>query len=131
MTVEDICKRLEAGESDKDIAAELVNMLNQALDLKTKRDQEAQAKAKQEAERKTAAQGVVDSINAYFQKYYDCDAALSTEDMETFESILKNLKVEVIDEPYKKGIKVKTHSGGAGFNPDEIISDFLDAFRLK
>ncbi len=131
MTVEDIYKRLAAGESDKDIAAELVGMLNEALDLKEKRDQEAQIKAKQEAERKTAAQGVADSINAYFQKYYDYESVLNAEDMEALGNVLKNLKVEVIDEPHKKGIKVKAHSGGVSFNPDDILNDFLDAFKLR
>lgn len=127
MTVEDIYKRLEAGESDKDIAEELIGMLNDAIGLREKKAKEAQ----EVAERKTAAQGVADSINAYFQKYYNYDATLAAEDMEALGNVLRNLEVKVVDEPHRKGIKVKAHSGGAGFNPDEIIGDFLDAFKLR
>lgn len=124
MTVEDIYKRLEAGESDKDIAKELIAMLNKALDMRDK-DKEAEEQKHEEAQK------VADTINAYFTTYCGYESCLNADDIEALGNVLKNTKVEVIDKPHTKGIKIKTSSGGAGFNPDEIIGDFLDAFRLK
>lgn len=39
MTVEDIYNRLINGESDTDIAAELVGMLNDAIELKQRKEE--------------------------------------------------------------------------------------------
>lgn len=124
MTVEDIYKRLEAGESDKTIAQELINMLNEALDMRDKN------KAL-EAKRVEEAQKVAEALNGYFTTYCDYPSALDGEDIATLGKVLKNTEIKITDEPHRKGIKIKTSSGGAGFNPDEIISDFLDAFKLR
>lgn len=124
MTVEDIYKRLEAGESDKTIAEELINMLNEALDMRDKN------KAL-EAKRVEEAQKVAEVLNAYFTTYCDYPACLTGEDIATLGKVLKNTEIKITDEPHRKGIKIKTSSGGAGFNPDEIIGDFLDAFKLR
>lgn len=124
MTVEDIYKRLAAGESDKDIANELISMLNKALDMRDK-DKEL------EKQRRVDAQKVADTLNGYFTTYCGYDTCLEADDIEALGRVLKNTKVEVINEPTKKGIKIKTSSDGAGFNPDEIIGEFLDAFKLK
>ena len=124
MTVEDIYKRLEAGESDKTIAEELINMLNEALDMRDKN------KAL-EAKRAEEAQKVAEVLNAYFTTYCDYPACLTGEDIATLGKVLKNTEIKITDEPHRKGIKIKTSSGGAGFNPDEIIGDFLDAFKLR
>ena len=124
MTVEDIYKRLEAGESDKTIAEELINMLNEALDMRDKN------KAL-EAKRAEEAQKVAEVLNAYFTTYCDYPACLTGEDITTLGKVLKNTEIKITDEPHRKGIKIKTSSGGPGFNPDEIIGDFLDAFKLR
>ena len=124
MTVEDIYKRLEAGESDKTIAQDLINMLNEALDMRDKN------KAL-EAKRVEEAQKVAEALNGYFTTYCDYPSALDGEDITILGNILKNTEVKITDEPNRKGIKIKTSSGGAGFNPDEIIGDFLDAFKLR
>ena len=124
MTVEDIYKRLEAGESDKTIAEELINMLNEALDMRDKN------KAL-EAKRVEEAQKVAEALNGYFTTYCGYPSALDGEDIVALGNALKNTKIEITNEPNKKGIKIKTSSGGAGFNPDEIIGDFLDAFKLR
>lgn len=121
MTVEDIYKRLEAGESDKTIAEELINMLNEALDMRDKN----------EAKRVEEAQKVAEVLNAYFTTYCDYPACLTGEDIATLGKVLKNTEIKITDEPHRKGIKIKTTSGGPGFNPDEIIGDFLDAFKLR
>ena len=124
MTVEDIYKRLAAGESDKAIAEELINMLNQALDMRDK------DKAK-ENQKKEAATHAAEVLNEYFSTYTNWTVKLTGEDIEAIGSVVDNTKIEITDEPHRKGIKIKTSSGGAGFNPDEIIGDFLDAFKLR
>ena len=124
MTVEDIYKRLEAGESDVDIAAELIGLLNKALDMRNK-DKEFETKRAEEAQK------VAEVLNTYFTTYCDYPSCLAGEDIIALGNVLKNTKIEITDEPYKKGIKIKTTSGGAGFNPDEIIGDFLDTFKLR
>ena len=121
MTVEDIYKRLEAGESDKTIAEELINMLNEALDMRDKN----------KAKRAEEAQKVAEALNGYFTTYCGYPSALDGEDIIALGNALKNTKIEITNEPNRKGIKIKTSSGGAGFNPDEIIGDFLDAFKLR
>ena len=124
MTVEDIYKRLAAGESDKDIAEELINMLNKALDMREK-------EKALESKRVEEAQKVAEVLNAYFTTYCDYPACLTGEDIATLGNVLKNTEIKITNEPNRKGIKIKTSSGGAGFNPDEIIGDFLDAFKLR
>lgn len=124
MTVEDIYKRLEAGESDKTIAQELISMLNEALDMRNK------DKAK-ENQKKEAAAHAAEVLNEYFSTYTNWTVKLTGEDIEAIGSVVDNTKIEITDEPHRKGIKIKTSSGGAGFNPDEIIGDFLDAFKLR
>lgn len=124
MTVEDIYKRLAAGESDKDIAEELINMLNQALDMRDK-DKALESKRVEEAQK------VAEALNGYFTTYCGYPSALDGEDIVALGNALKNTKIEITSEPNRKGIKIKTSSGGAGFNPDEIIGDFLDAFKLR
>lgn len=124
MTVEDIYKRLAAGESDKDIAEELINMLNQALDMREK-DKAAESKRVEEAQK------VAEALNGYFTTYCGYPSALDGEDIVALGNALKNTEIKITDEPNRKSIKIKTSSGGAGFNPDEIIGDFLDAFKLR
>ena len=124
MTVEDIYKRLEAGESDKDIAEELINMLNEAIGLKQKNEAK-------ENQKKEAAAHAAEVLNEYFSTYTNWTVKLTGEDIEAIGRVVDNTKIEITDEPNRKGIKIKTSSGGAGFNPDEIIGDFLDAFKLR
>lgn len=124
MTVEDIYKRLEAGESDKTIAEELINMLNEALDMRDKNKE-------LEAKRAEAAAHAAEVLNEYFSTYTNWTVKLTGEDIEAIGNVVDNTEIKITNEPHKKGIKIKTTSGGAGFNPDEIIGDFLDAFKLR
>ena len=124
MTVEDIYNRLMNGESDKDIAADLVAMLNEAVNMREK-DKALESKRAEEAQK------VAEALNGYFTTYCGYPSALDGEDIVALGNVLKNTEIKITDEPHKKGIKIKTSSGGAGFNPDEIIGDFLDAFKLR
>lgn len=124
MTVEDIYNRLMNGESDTDIAADLVAMLNEAVNMREK-DKALESKRVEEAQK------VAEALNGYFTTYCGYPSALDGEDIVALGNVLKNTEIKITDEPHKKGIKIKTSSGGAGFNPDEIIGDFLDAFKLR
>jgi hypothetical protein len=122
MTVEDIYNRLMNGESDHDIAEELISMLNDAIELKQKSD------AKEDQKRQDA-EALANSLYTFFSTYYNYDAPISTDDILLLGDLLKNTKVEVVNEPHKKSVKVRTSTGK--LDPDEIIGDFLDAFKLR
>ena len=69
MTKEDILKRLRAGESADDIALEITDLLNEALQMKEKEDE-----AKRKAEEDRAwhikdAEVLADAMNTYLNKY--------------------------------------------------------------
>ena len=108
----------------KDIAEELINMLNEAIGLKQKNEAK-------ENQKKEAAAHAAEVLNEYFSTYTNWTVKLTGEDIEAIGRVVDNTKIEITDEPNRKGIKIKTSSGGAGFNPDEIIGDFLDAFKLR
>lgn len=111
-----------------------IDALDEVYEVYVKELEAAAAqKAAEEIERKTAAQGVADSINAYLSQYYNYDGGLNAEDLVSLGNLLKNFKVDVkvVNEPAKKGIKVKAHNGTSDFNPDKTINDFLSAFGLK
>ena len=123
MTVEDIYERLMNGESDTDIATELINMLNDAIELK-------QRKEAKEDQKRQDAEALANNLYTFFSTYYDYEAPIATDDILLLGDLLKNTKVEVVNEPHRKGVKVRT-SGGAGFNSDKAIDDFLAAVGLK
>ena len=110
-----------------------VDALDEVYETYMKELEAAAAQKAAETERKTAAQGVADSINAYLSQYYNYDGGLSAEDLVSLGNLLKNFTVDVkvVNEPVKKGIKVKAHGGTPDFNPDKTINDFLSAFGLK
>ena len=124
MTVEDIYNRLMNGESDTDIATELINMLNDAIELK-------QRKEAKEDQRKQDAAHAAEVLNEYFSTYTNWNVKLTGEDIEAIGKVVDNTKIEIISEPHKKGLRVKTTNSKAGFNSDEAIDDFLAAVGLK
>lgn len=124
MTVEDIYNRLMNGESDTDIATELVNMLNDAIDLKQRNEEK-------EDQKKKAAAHAAEVLNEYFSTYTNWNVKLTGEDIEAIGRVVDNTKIEIINEPHKKGLRVKTTNSKAGFSSDEAIDDFLAAVGLK
>lgn len=122
MTVEDIYNRLMNGESDTDIAADLVAMLNEAVNLKMKNE------AKEDKKRQ-AAEALAKNLYDFFSTYYGYEAPIATDDILVLGDLLKNTKVEVVNEPHRKSVKVRTSTGK--INPDDIIGDFLASVGLK
>ena len=79
MTKEDILKRLRAGESADDIALEITDLLNEALQMKEKED-EAKRKAEEErAWHVRDAEILADAMNTYFNKYCGCKDNIKAE----------------------------------------------------
>ena len=124
MTVEDIYKRLMNGESDTDIAAELVGMLNDAIELK----QRNEAK---EDQRRQAAEALANNLYDFFSTYYGYEAPIATDDILLLGDLLKNTKIEVINEPRKKSVKVRTATSNIDADASKIIDEFLAAAGLK
>ena len=124
MTVEDIYNRLMNGESDTDIAADLVAMLNEAVNLKQKNEAK-------EDQRKEAAAYAAEVLNEYFSTYTNWNVKLTGEDIEAIGKVVDNTRIEIINEPHKKGLRVKTTNSKAGFSSDEAIDDFLASIGLK
>lgn len=124
MTVEDIYNRLMNGESDTDIAADLVAMLNEAVNLKMKNEAK-------EDQKKEAAVHAAEVLNEYFSTYTNWNVKLTGEDIEAIGRVVDNTKIEIISEPHKKGLRVKTTNSKAGFNSDEVLDDFLASIGLK
>lgn len=124
MTVEDIYNRLMNGESDTDIAAELVGMLNEAVELKQRNE------AKEDQRRK-AAEALANNLYDFFSTYYGYEAPIPADDMLLLGELLKNTKIEVVDEPRRKGIKVRTATSNIDADSSKIIDDFLASVGLK
>ena len=121
MTVEDIYNRLMNGESDTDIAADLVAMLNEAVNLKQKNE------AKEDQRRK-AAEALANNLYDFFSTYYGYEAPIATDDIMLLGDLLKNTKVEVVNEPHRKSVKV--HTAGK-IDTDKVLDDFLASIGLK
>ena len=126
-------ERLCAGDDFEWLYDTTLNTLDEVYSTYCKDLEAAKAKEVAETERKTAAQGVADSINAYLSQYYDYDGGLNADDLMSLGNILKDLKIDVkvVNEPTKKAIKVKASNGTPNFSPDKTIADFLTAFGLK
>ena len=79
MTKEEILKRLRGGESADDIALEITDLLNEALQMKEKED-EAKRKAEEErAWHVRDAEILADAMNTYFNKYCGCKDNIKAE----------------------------------------------------
>ena len=126
-------ERLCAGDDFEWLYDTTLNTLDEVYSTYCKDLEAAKAKEVAETERKTAAQGVADSINAYLSQYYDYDGGLNADDLMSLGNILKDLKIDVkvVNEPSKKAIKVKASNVSPTFSPDKTIADFLTAFGLK
>lgn len=125
--------RLSEGVDFDTLYDTTMNVLDEVHETYVKELEAAAAQKAAETERKTAAQGVADSINAYLNQYYDYDGGLNADDLMSLGNILKDLKIDVkvVNEPAKKAIKVKASNVSPTFTPDKTIADFLTAFGLK
>ena len=124
MTKEDILKRLRAGESADDIALEITDLLNEALQMKEKED-EAKRKAEEEkAWHVRDAEILADAMNVYLNKYCGCKDNIKAEHIIDSEKEIAAI--------FKMGDKIKTT---VVKNPKvedvaKIFSDFFDEFGL-
>lgn len=124
MTKEDILKRLRAGENADDIAYEITEMLNEALQMK---EQEDEAKRKEEEEKAwhvRDAEILADAMNTYLNKYCGCKDNIKAEHIIDSEKEIAAI--------FKAGDKIKT---AVIKNPKvedvaKIFSDFFDEFGL-
>ena len=124
MTVEDIYNRLMNGESDHDIAEELISMLNDAIELKQRSD------AKEDQKRQDA-EALAKNLYDFFSTYYNYEAPIATDDILLLGDLLKNTKIEVVNEPRKKSVKVRTATSNIDADASKIIDEFLAAAGLK
>ena len=120
MTKEDILKRLRAGESADDIALEITDLLNEALQMKEKED-EAKRKAEEErAWHVRDAEILADAMNTYFNKYCGCKDNIKAEHIIDSEKEIAAI--------FNMGDKIKTT---VIKNPkaEEIAKIFNDFFK--
>ena len=120
MTKEDILKRLRAGESADDIALEITDLLNEALQMKEKEDE-----AKRKAEEDRAwhikdAEILADAMNTYLNKYCGCKDNIKAEHIIDSEKEIAAI--------FKAGDRIKTV---ALKNPkaEEVAKIFNDFFK--
>ena len=120
MTKEDILKRLRAGESADDIALEIADLLNEALQMKEKEDE-----AKRKAEEDRAwhikdAEILADAMNTYLNKYCGCKDNIKAEHIIDSEKEIAAI--------FKMGDKIKTVTLK---NPkaEEVAKIFNDFFK--
>ena len=124
MTKEDILKRLRAGESADDIALEITDLLNEALQMKEKED-EAKRKAEEErAWHVRDAEILADAMNTYLNKYCGGKDDIKAEHIMNSEkeiaAIFKaggNIKTTVIKNPKANDIA-------------KIFNDFFNEFGI-
>lgn len=124
MTKEDILKRLRAGESADDIALEITDLLNEALQMKEKED-EAKRKAEEErAWHVRDAEILADAMNTYLNKYCGGKDDIKAEHIMNSEKEIAAI--------FKAGDKIKTT---VIKNPKvedvaRIFNDFFNEFGL-
>ena len=124
MTKEDILKRLRAGESADDIALEITDLLNEALQMKEKEDE-----AKRKAEEDRAwhikdAEILADAMNTYLNKYCGGKDDIKAEHIMNSEKEIAAI--------FKAGDKIKTT---VIKNPKveevaKIFNDFFNEFGI-
>lgn len=124
MTKEDILKRLRAGESADDIAFEITEMLNEALQMKEKEDEAKRKEEEEKAWHVRDAEILADAMNTYLNKYCGCKDNIKAEHIIDSEKEIASI--------FKVGDKIKTT---VIKNPKvedvaKIFSDFFDEFGL-
>lgn len=124
MTKEDILKRLRAGENADDIAYEITEMLNEALQMKEKEDE---AKRKEEEERAwhvRDAEILADAMNVYLNKYCGCKDNIKAEHIIDSEKEIAAI--------FNMGDKIKTVTlkNPKAEEVAKIFSDFFNEFGL-
>ena len=119
MTKEDILKRLRAGESADDIALEITDLLNEALQMKEKED-EAKRKAEEErAWHVRDAEILADAMNTYFNKYCGCKDNIKAEHIIDSEKEIAAI--------FNVGDKIKTTKAE---EVAKIFNDFFNQFGI-
>lgn len=124
MTKEDILKRLRAGENADDIAYEITEMLNEALQMKEKEDEAKRKEEEEKAWHVRDAEILADAMNVYLNKYCGCKDSIKAEHIIDSEKDIAAI--------FKAGDKIKT---AVIKNPKvedvaKIFSDFFDEFGL-
>ena len=124
MTKEDILKRLRAGESADDIALEITDLLNEALQMKEKED-EAKRKAEEErAWHVRDAEILADAMNTYFNKYCGCKDNIKAEHIIDSEKEIAAI--------FNMGDKIKTTviKNPKAEEVAKIFNDFFNQFGI-
>ena len=124
MTKEDILKRLRAGENADDIALEITDLLNEALQMKEKED-EAKRKAEEErAWHVRDAEILADAMNTYFNKYCGCKDNIKAEHIIDSEKEIAAI--------FKAGDKIKTTviKNPKAEEVAKIFNDFFNEFGI-
>lgn len=124
MTKEDILKRLRAGESADDIALEITDLLNEALQMKEKED-EAKRKAEEErAWHVRDAEILADAMNTYFNKYCGCKDNIKAEHIIDSEKEIAAI--------FNMGDKIKTTviKNPKAEEVAKIFNDFFNEFGI-
>lgn len=124
MTKEDILKKLRAGESAEDIALEITDLLNEALQMKEKED-EAKRKAEEDrAWHVKDAEILADAMNTYFNKYCGCKDDIKAEHIIGAEKEITDI--------FKAGDKIKTVTlkNPKAEEVAKIFNDFFNQFGI-
>ena len=139
-SVDDIMKRLNAGEDAEDIAQEFTDALNSALNEKKAAD-EAAAKAAAAADAMEVARNarvadawdVADPLNAFLAEHYPelAKSPISAEEIvDLFDSVVElnhslgMLKLSTF--PFQKKDESKKICKKSGISNDEVIRKFID-----
>lgn len=124
MTKEDILKRLRAGESADDIALEIADLLNEALQMKEKED-EAKRKAEEDmAWHVKDAEILADAMNTYLNKYCGCKDNIKAEHIIDSEKEIAAI--------FKAGDKIKTVTlkNPKAEEVAKVFNDFFNQFGI-
>ena len=124
MTKEDILKRLRAGESADDIALEITDLLNEALQMKEKED-EAKRKAEEEkAWHVRDAEILADAMNTYYNKDCGCKDNIKAEHIINSEKEIAAI--------FNVGDKIKTTviKNPKAEEVAKIFNDFFNQFGI-
>lgn len=124
MTKEDILKRLRAGENADDIALEIADLLNEAVQMKEKED-EAKRKAEEDrAWHVKDAEILADAMNTYLNKYCGCKDDIKAEHIIDSEKEIAAI--------FKAGDKIKTVTlkNPKAEEVAKIFNDFFNQFGI-
>ena len=124
MTKEDILKRLRAGESANDIALEITDLLNEALQMKEKEDEVKRKAEEERAWHVRDAEILADAMNTYFNKYCGCKDNIKAEHIIDSEKEIAAI--------FNMGDKIKTTviKNPKAEEVAKIFNDFFNQFGI-